>query len=239
MKSFLNPESPPMRFLTSIGYAVCLNLLWFLCSLPIITAGASTAALYDVMQRVVRSEESNIVSSFFSSFRRNFSQATRVWLILLAAGIFLGADGYILFHLRFESPFWTFLTAVWIVMAAAYAIILLYVFPLIARFDNTALMTIKNALMTGMHFLYCTAFLAAFHFAVGYVIIFVYTPVLFLGEGLCALFSAWLMRGIMIRLEEMAAPSGEADLSPDSSPENGNDAAEDAAAREETPHETF
>ena len=209
MKSFLNPESPPMRFLTSIGYAVCLNFFWFICCLPIVTAGASTTALYDVMQKIVKSEESRIVSSFFSSFRRNFRQATRVYLILLAAGLFLGADGYILFHLRFENIFWTFLTAVWIVMAAAFAIILLYVFPLMARFENTALQTIKNALMTGMHFLYCTVIMAAFHFAVGYIIIYVYTPVLFLGEGLCALFSAWIMKGVMVRLVEMASPSAE------------------------------
>ena len=66
MKSFLNPESPPMRFLTTIGYAICLNCLWLICSLPIVTAGASTTALYDVMQKVVLNEESRIISSFFS-----------------------------------------------------------------------------------------------------------------------------------------------------------------------------
>ena len=134
MKNFLNPESPPMRFLTTIGYAICLNCLWLICSLPVVTAGASTTALYDVMQKVVLNEESRIVSSFFSSFKRNFLQATKIFLILLAAGIFLGLDGYILLHLRFQGAFWTFLTAVWLVMMAAYCVILLYVFPLTARF---------------------------------------------------------------------------------------------------------
>lgn len=209
MKNFLNPESPPMRFLTAIGYSICLNCLWLLCSLPIITAGASTTALYEVMQKVVLNEESRIISSFFSAFKKNFRQSTKVFLILLIAGIFLGVDGYILLHLRFQGPFWTFLTAVWIVMMAAFCIILLYVFPLMARFENTAFLMIKNSLMTGMHFLYCTAIMAAFHFAVGYIIIFVYTPVLFLGEGLIALFCAWIMKGVILRLEEMASPSAE------------------------------
>lgn len=210
MKSFLNPESPPMKFLTAIGYAACLNCFWFLCCLPVVTAGASTTALYDVMQKVVLSEESRIISSFFASFRKNFRQATKAFLVLLAAGIFLGVDGYILFHLRFQGAFWTFLTAVWLVMMAAFCIILLYIFPLMARFENTTFLMIKNSLMTGMHFLYCTVIIAAFHFAVGYIIINVYTPVLFLGEGLCALFSAWIMKGVILRLEEMASPSGEA-----------------------------
>ena len=211
MKNFLNPESPPMRFLTTIGYAICLNCLWLICSLPIVTAGASTTALYDVMQKVVLNEESRIISSFFSSFKKNFIQATKVFLILLAAGIFLGADGYILLHLRYQGAFWTFLTAVWLVMMAAYCVLLLYVFPLTARFDNTAFLMIKNSLMTGMHYLYCTAIMAAFYFAMGYIIINVYTPVLFLGEGLCALFCAWIMKGVIIRLEEMASPSGDAE----------------------------
>ncbi len=206
MKSFLNPESPPMKFLTAIGYAICLNCLWFLCSLPVITAGASTTALYAVMQKVVLNEESHIITAFFSNFRSSFRQATKVFLILLAAGIFLGVDGYILLHLRFQGAFWTFLTAVWLVMMAAFCVILLYVFPLMARFDNTSFLMIKNSLMTGMHFLYCTVIIAAFHFAVGYIIINVYTPVLFLGEGLCALFSAWIMKGVMVRLQEMASP---------------------------------
>jgi uncharacterized membrane protein YesL len=233
MKSFLNPESPPMKFLTAIGYAICLNCLWFICSLPVITAGAATTALYAVMQKVVLSEESRIISSFFTAFRKNFRQATKVFLILLAAGIFLGVDGYILFHLRFQGAFWTFLTAVWLVMMAAFCVILLYVFPLMARFENTSFLMIKNSLMTGMHFLYCTVIMAAFHFAVGYIIIYVYTPVLFLGEGLCALFSAWIMKGVMVRLVEMASPSAEGEE---------EEAAEAEAAEEETgdqSHETL
>ena len=238
MKSFLNPESPPMKFLTAIGYAICLNCLWFICSLPVITAGAATTALYAVMQKVVLSEESRIISSFFTAFRKNFRQATKVFLILLAAGIFLGVDGYILFHLRFQGAFWTFLTAVWLVMMAAFCVILLYVFPLMARFENTSFLMIKNSLMTGMHFLYCTVIMAAFHFAVGYIIIYVYTPVLFLGEGLCALFSAWIMKGVMVRLVEMASPSAEGEEEEAAEAE----AAEAEAAEEETgdqSHETL
>ena len=63
---------------------------------------------------------------------------------------------------------------------------------------------IRNSLMTGMHFLFCTVLIALFHFTVFYVIIFVYTPVMFLGEGLCALFSAWIMNGVLLQLEEIS-----------------------------------
>lgn len=63
---------------------------------------------------------------------------------------------------------------------------------------------IRNSLMTGMHFLFCTVLIALFHFTVFYIIIYVYTPVMFLGEGLCALFSAWIMNGVLLQLEEIS-----------------------------------
>ena len=160
MRSLLNPESPAMRFLTKIGYTIILNLLWFLCSLPLFTIGASTTALYAVMQKLVRNEESGIASAFFTAFKQNFKQATKIWLVLLAALIFLGFDGYILLHLRNLNAFWTILTAVWFVLAAACVIVLLYVFPLTARFNNTTFAMIRNSLMTGMHFLFCTVLIA-------------------------------------------------------------------------------
>ena len=63
---------------------------------------------------------------------------------------------------------------------------------------------IRNSLMTGMHFLFCTVLIAVFHFAVFYIIIYVYTPMMFLGVGLCALFSAWIMNGVLLQLEEIS-----------------------------------
>ncbi len=224
MRSLLNPENPAMRFLTKIGYAICLNFLWFICCLPVITAGASTTALYAVTQKMVRDEEGNIFSAFFIALKQNFRQATRIWMIMLLSGALLAFDGYLLFHLKNMNAFWTVLTAVWIVLFAAYCIILLYVFPLTARFENTTFATIRNALLTGMHYLLCTALIAAFHFAVGYIIIFIYTPVLFLGEGICALFSSWIMKNILIRLEEMALPAGPPSVIP------GEDAGQDEIA---------
>ena len=58
--------------------------------------------------------------------------------------------------------------------------------------------------MTGMHFLFCTVLIAVFHFTVFYIIIYVYTPVMFLGEGLCALFTAWIMNGVLLQLEDIS-----------------------------------
>ena len=110
MTNLLNPDNAVMQFITKIVYSVYLNILWFICCLPIVTIGASTTALFYVTMKMVRNEEGNITRNFFHSFKENFKQSTLVWLMLLALGIILGIDGYVLYHLRFENAFWTLLS---------------------------------------------------------------------------------------------------------------------------------
>lgn len=45
MSEFFNPDNPVMRFITKIANSVYLNILWFICSLPVFTIGASISAL--------------------------------------------------------------------------------------------------------------------------------------------------------------------------------------------------
>lgn len=202
MSGLLNLDGPVMQFITKVVYSVYLNILWFICCLPIVTIGASTTALYYVTLKIVKNEEGNLTQSFFHSFKENFKQGTQIWLILFALGAVLGVDGYVLYHMRFENVFWTLLTAVFIVAAVAYGIVLLYIFPLLARFSNSTKSMFKNSLMIGMRFLLCTALMAAIYFAMLYVIINVCTPIVIFGEGLCALLCSWLLSNILVQCEE-------------------------------------
>lgn len=209
MNALLNPDNPIMQFITKIAHTVYLNILWFLCSLPIFTIGASTTALYYVSLKIAKNEDGNLTRAFFRSFRENFKQGTIIWLILLAIGIILGVDGYVLYHMRFENIFWTVCTAVLIVAAAAYGIILMYIFPLLSRFQNTILAMFKNSIMIGMRFLLCTALMAVIHFAMAFVIINVFTPAIIFGEGLCALLCSYLLSNILLLCEEKATDKPE------------------------------
>ena len=210
MHNFFNPDNAVMQFITKVVYSVYLNILWFICCIPIVTAGASTTALFYVTLKMVRNEEGNITKAFFSSFKSNFKQSTIIWLILLALGIMLGVDGYVLYHLRFENAFWTIFTAVFIVAVVAYAIVLMYIFPLMARFDNTIFAMIKKSLMIGMRFLVCTVLMAAIYFAMAVVIVRILTPAVIFGEGLCAFLCSYLLSNIMKLLEEKSAEESSA-----------------------------
>lgn len=201
MRDLLNPDNPVMRFITKTAFSVYLNILWFLCCIPVVTAGASTTALFYVTLKLVKNEEGNITRQFFRSFRESFKLATKVWLIMLALGIVLGLDGYVLYHMRFENALWTIVTAVFLVAAAAYLIVSMYIYPLMARFDNTVRMMFQNSIMIGMRYLLCTALMAAVYFAMAVIIINYFTPAILFGEGFCAFLCSHLLSRVLALLE--------------------------------------
>ncbi len=200
---FFSYESKFSQLLLKLCYSCYLNLLWLLCSLPIVTIGAATTALYYTSLKIIRDEEGHVGAAFFRSFKENFKQGTVLWLIMLAAGLFLGADGYILYHLRkiSEGPaavLWTLVLAVVIAAAIVYVIVLLYLFPLLASVSNTNAAMLKNSFLIGTHYLFATILVFAVHFAMFFVAVAWFTPILVFGEGLCALISAWLLNNILI-----------------------------------------
>ena len=200
---FFSYESKFSQLVLKLCYACFLNLLWFLCSIPIVTIGASTAALYYTSFKIIREEDNHAGAMFFRAFRDNFRQATVLWLIMLAFGIFLSGDIYILYPLRrtTEGPMaviWTLMLAFVIVAAVFYIIILEYVFPLVASVKNTSIAMLKNSFLIGTHYLFATILVFAVHFAMFFVIVAWFTPLIVLGEGLCAMISAWLLNRIMI-----------------------------------------
>lgn len=202
MNHLLNPEGSIMQFITKITYSAYLNILWFICCIPIFTIGASTTALFYVTLKMAKNEEGNVTKSFFRSFKENFKQGTKIWLILLIAGIVLGFDGYALYHMRFVNAFWTIITAIFIIAVVAYSIILMYIFPLLARFRNSTFAMFKNSIMIGMRFLLCTAFMAAIYFIMAVVVIRFFTPVIIFGEGLCALLCSYILSNVLIICQE-------------------------------------
>ena len=204
MRNLLNPDSPVMRLVTKIADTVFLNILWFIFSLPIVTAGAATTALFDITLRMANDEEGSLLNGFISSFRSNFRSSPRTWLILLAAGAVFAFDGYVLYHMHSSNALWTIITAIFLVGLAAYLIVLMYVFPLMATFENTSLAMIKNAFMIGMRFLLCTALQAGVYFLMLLIAVRFFTPILMFGEGLCAFVCSCLMNQIILQLREKA-----------------------------------
>lgn len=150
MVNFIQNDSPLGRFIQKLLELIGLNLLWTLCCLPVVTAGAATTALHFALTDQPDLEE-GAFSRFFRSFRREFKTATGLWLILLVMG------GLLLVCLRIVS-FWsgwlrTAGTLFFCVPALLWLMITVYAFPLLARFEIPAGKLTEDALLLGMaHF---------------------------------------------------------------------------------------
>lgn len=137
-------DSPVMRFLGRIGDIIILNLIFVVTSLPIITIGTALSALYTVAMELVREEDPSVLREYIKAFRRNIKSATISWLVMAVTGLFLFLD----FRLVnvFNGTVYTVIRLLLAMILGTWILIFLYLFPYIARFENTVFHSIKNAL---------------------------------------------------------------------------------------------
>lgn len=134
-----------VRILTKIFDLILLNVLFIICSLPVITVGASMTALYAVLLKMAENEEGYIARGFLSAFRKNFRQSTIVWIILLIIGALIAMDFTIVLRLRGIIRNIVFILI--LIVALFYAMEIIFIFPLIAKFENTIIQMFKNAIL--------------------------------------------------------------------------------------------
>lgn len=135
MRGIFNYDNPVWIFLGRIWDMIYLTLLWSVCSLPILTAGASTTALFTVALRLVRGHEAEgVTRGFFKAFKENFKQSTLIWLIVLIVGALLALN--IRFYLTRDDDFSRLFIIVMFVFTGFFLLISQYLFPVAATFDT-------------------------------------------------------------------------------------------------------
>ncbi len=145
MNRLFNLDSPVMQFLTRLADLVILNVLWLVFSLPVITIGASTTALYRAILTLMDGGGTSTVLLFWQAFRREFKTATLLFLILLLPFLTVLLDLWLLLGGVVELP--TILFGVCLLPALLFFMAASYVFPLTAQFENTIKGTLKNAIL--------------------------------------------------------------------------------------------
>lgn len=172
---FFDLDSPFMSGLNKLADLVILNLITLLGCLPVLTAGASLTAMHYVLLKMVRNEEGYVFRDWFKSFKRNFRQATVIWIIFLAAGTMAALDLWIIQENGGAIPLFmkVFLILVILIVYAAYV----WVFPILARYDNTVIKTVANALTMAFRVLPRTVLMGIL--AALPALIFIYLPQVF------------------------------------------------------------
>ncbi|MCQ2524011.1 MAG: DUF624 domain-containing protein [Lachnospiraceae bacterium] len=146
------------RFMNWVGNIVILNFLWLIFSLPIVTIGASTTALYYSTMKWIRRDEGYIHTNFIKSFKENFKQSTIMWLLMLLLGFVITLDlriGMFFNNGQAGITMGKIMVITSILLFIPYILVLTYIFPVQAKFENSIKDNIKNAfLMSIAHFGY-------------------------------------------------------------------------------------
>ncbi len=145
MDKFFNMDSPLFRTLGRLADLMILNLCFIVSCIPVFTIGAALTGMSYVLLKIADKEEGYIFRSYWKSFRQNFRQATVIWLISLAFGIVIVLDFLILSNA--SGSFFSVTRILVLAATMVYLMILIYVFPLLARFENSISATFKNALI--------------------------------------------------------------------------------------------
>lgn len=139
--NFLRPDSPFMKGVTFLGNLILLNLLWTLCALPIVTAGAATAALYGILLSGGTSDL-DVSKRFWRAFRQNWRQATVLWLWVLLTTAVLWVDYSLLTNGMIPLPGFQYVVPGVGLLLLCWAT---WLFPLCARFQSPTLTLCRNA----------------------------------------------------------------------------------------------
>lgn len=142
MRSFFSQDSWFMASLSRMTDLILLNLLFVLCSIPVVTLGPAAAAMYTVLFRMGTEREAGVVRPFFAAFLENLKQGLVLWIAELAlAGAFV-FDISLFYHMTGPVRY------VYILIMCLAIVGLLasgYLFPLISLFRNSNLKTVGCA----------------------------------------------------------------------------------------------
>ena len=145
MAGFFNSDNKLWSSVNSAVDAILLNIMWLFTCIPIFTVGAATTAFYYTTHKVIRNQRSGIWKEYWSSFKGNFKQATKTWLIFLAIFVIFYFDINICVEYLKAGEKIGVMAYFFYGLLAVVLLWFMYVFAYIARFEDTMKTTLKNA----------------------------------------------------------------------------------------------
>ncbi len=150
MSGMLDLDGFLMRWLTKVGSVIMLNILWVVCCVPVVTAGASTAAMCGAMIELLRNENYNTWKDYWKTFRATFWKATLLWVMLVVMLLLWGADLFICLRLVKDAALTGVLLGVFVLFSVLTLGIALYMFPYLACFRSSVKETLQNAALLSL-----------------------------------------------------------------------------------------
>ena len=149
-RKFLNPDNALMITMTQITDCIFLSLFWLIGCIPVVTMGASFAALYDATYRGFRQGEKRSWGRFLQVYQENWKASILPTLVFLVGSSLLGKTLIALWNSAAAG------NLSWMVFSGAAFVgilvlgILSILFPVLSRFENSFLGLLKNTVFLAM-----------------------------------------------------------------------------------------
>jgi len=191
MRDFFSLEGPFNKYGGMVADMLILSLMWFIFSIPIITIGASTTALFFVTTRRIAEREGYITGDFWSAFKTNFKRATIIWLIVLAFASLIVFNLFLIAQFEVGGILTTVIFPAQLILMLQLVFISIYLFPMTARFEMTIKETIKTSFFMANRHLLTTITCVIMLAIIAYFSLIFGPFVLFIGPGVYAMLASY------------------------------------------------
>lgn len=158
MSSIFNLENPFFRFMSKVADVIVLGMIALVFCIPVVTIVPTVTAVYYVTLKTVRDEEGYLWRSFWKSFKMNFKQGVIINIIAIVLVAVFTVDVRYFYQVGIveQNQMYKLLFGIMIGISFIAVSTLLYVFPVLARFDNTVKGILKNAMLMSVKHLPAT-----------------------------------------------------------------------------------
>lgn len=205
-------DNPIWTMLGKVADALILSFFWLIFSLPIVTIGASTSALYYTTLKIAENKEGYLFKTFLKGFKESFSQSTIIWIVLGVVGGIMSFSIYMYQKVGSQVA----LTLLWSLLIFAFLYLMFF----------TVIFALNARLSTGLGNLFAMTFMVCIkHFSWVLLMtvtlvcavaasIFVFWPLLFLAPGGIAFANSIILSKIIFpkygwNLKDEDDPTGE------------------------------
>ncbi|MCI1219154.1 MAG: YesL family protein [Bifidobacterium sp.] len=147
----LRPGSVFDDFMSRVGDLAMLNIAWTACCLPIVTIGASTGAMYEVIRSLHEGDDAHVLRQFARAFKRRFGASLALTLIMLAVVALAAFDLWYTTKLmpdaNMASLSWGTIVALSVVLSAGAG----FIFPVMSRSKLSIGEQIKQSFVVALH----------------------------------------------------------------------------------------
>ena len=191
-QKIFNPDNALMITMSQITDCIFLSMFWILGCFPVVTAGASCAALYDAAFRAYRKGDKHSWHRFWKTFRGSWKEGILPTLIVIAASYGLLRCLIAVWNAAvYGAISWTIFSAGALLIVTVFGI-LCVMFPMISRFQNTLASLLKNTVVLALANMPLTIALGIVNAATALLCLRFIIPLFFL-PALSALISSLLI----------------------------------------------